>query len=197
MTANARKAIREDTQAPETARPQCAGAGMDDHRDRQRASSLGPAPRPGDHHRLDSATVRACGRERTACPDTGRARPSGEVTAAGPETVESLLAEVIAVLAGALADAAADRPRRLPPRRPFTVALAVTAARREMTPVAARLARSVAAGERKRTSALLSRPRTRGEWKALAVTLAAAADPERITAPEAPAQGARARRRAS
>jgi hypothetical protein len=49
-----------------------------------------------------------------------------------------------------------------------------------MVPVAARLARAVAQGNRKRALALLNRPRTRGEWKSLAMVLAAAVDPARI-----------------
>jgi hypothetical protein len=102
------------------------------------------------------------------------------MTASDPETVETLLGELIAVLAGAYRDEDEIRPPYLKPRRPVTTGMPVTAARREMIPVAARLARAVAQGNRKRALALLNRPRTRGEWKSLAMVLAAAVDPARI-----------------
>lgn len=110
------------------------------------------------------------------------------------ETTEALLGELIAVLAQAYQEAEERKPRNLPPRRPVTTEMVMTAARREMIPVAVRLARAVASGNRKSTYALLDRPRTRGEWKSLALVLAAAADPERIgvtasPAPVAPGRG--------
>jgi len=96
------------------------------------------------------------------------------------EDPEDLLAKVIALLAEAYREAQESRPRNLPPRRPVTAANALSAAHREMVPVAARLARAAARGDRKRANGLLDKPRTRGEWKALAMVLAAAADPARI-----------------
>lgn len=102
------------------------------------------------------------------------------MTAPEPETVETLLGELIAVLAGAYRDEDEVHPPYLKRRRPMSTGMPVTAARKEMIPVAARLARAVAQGNRKKALALLNRPRTRGEWKSLAMVLAAAADPARI-----------------
>lgn len=95
-----------------------------------------------------------------------------------PETTEALLGAVIALLAEAYEDGQRRKP--LPPRRPLRIVTPAPAAWREMTPTAARLARAVAAGNRRGAASLLNRPRTRGEWKTLALILAAAADPERI-----------------
>lgn len=102
------------------------------------------------------------------------------MTTPEPETVETLLGELITVLAGAYRDEDARKPPYLKRRRPMTVGMPVTAARREMIPVAARLSRAVAQGNRKQILGLLNRPRTRGEWKSLAMVLAAAVDPARI-----------------
>jgi hypothetical protein len=74
--------------------------------------------------------------------------------------------------------------RRLAGMRDEAAAAAERAAHRPlMLPVAECLARSVSVGDRAGQDRLLSRPRSNRQWRELAVILAAAADPARISAP--------------
>lgn len=111
-----------------------------------------------------------------------------------PETTEALLGAVIALLAEAYEDGQRRKP--LPPRRPLRIVTPAPVAWREMTPTAARLARAVATGNRRGAASLLNRPRTRGEWKTLALILAAAADPARIAEQDLPVADRELRERA-
>ena len=128
------------------------------------------------------------------------------MTALKPETVESLLRDLIAVLdeasrgstsvrpskARLAAIAAEEREAAAARARARQAARRAAAVRRQMLPVAVHLARAAALGDRAGTDAILHRPRTLDEWRDLALILASAADPSRIGAAEATA-GARER----
>ena len=98
-------------------------------------------------------------------------------------SVEDLLGELVAVLAGAYRDA--DKRRHAAGHRQAPVTRLAGDGR--MRSLAVRLARCGAARDyaglgRLLDKTMLARPRTEREWRQLVILLAAAADPERITA---------------
>ncbi len=118
-----------------------------------------------------------------------------------PETVETLFAELLALVAETVLDievadkramareAAAERARQ-----ERLAAYRDAIARQPMRPVAAALARAAANRDRAGVDALLSRPRTQQEWRQIALILATAADPERIAVAAPPGNTAPAGR---
>jgi hypothetical protein len=109
------------------------------------------------------------------------------VTAREPETVESLLAELIGVLARALSDADMAEQRaeqemrqareaELARYRANVAARKAAIGKQPMLPVAFALARAVAMRDQAGQEAILTRPRSLPEWRQLALALAGSAD---------------------